>query len=399
MFINNTTFSLQKKREDFALNVKRIDRETLLSNNRKKMIEQNNNDIEVDKTLHLLYEAIKVYNKKDIKNGFKQINNFNNFNQEQEIRLVYMIEIILKLKVEDDNSALHNECLNILVKLSLLNNSSQELFTTLSMLCLLMEKYNNHINQALSYQILDKILAFIGNISCNNGFISAFTSNLIDILQYQIIFGQKRLLFQAIWALNNILYAIHNETALLNQVLRRIGESEMPHYLVQYVKKNEYRLDTNQLIQIYWLYAELSQIIPYDFAQLQVKEADCLELQLIKLFIYSNLTGKQIIPINCNINQLLNLFPVSHILIQRQLLVIIANLVLQTEIELETLKNLINFAFPICPIDTMFLLHNCQVKYNLQLNQIEKDNILRIVDELQKESLIQDLVKQLKLNN
>ncbi|CAK63037.1 unnamed protein product (macronuclear) [Paramecium tetraurelia] len=363
MFISNTTFSLQKKRENFALNVKRIDRETLLSNNRKKMLQQNNNDFEVDKTLHLLNEAIKVYNKKDIKSSFKQINDYNNFNEEQEIRLVQMIQTLLKHKVEDENSSLHNECLNILVKLSLLNNSSQELFNTLTILCQLMEMYNNHINQALSYQILDKILAFIGNISCNNGFISAFTSKLIDILQYQIIFGQKRLLFQAIWALNNILYAIHNETALLNQILRRIGQSDMPHYLVQYAKKNEIKLDQNQLIQIYWLYAELSQIIPYDFAQLQVKEADCLELQLIKLFIYSNLTGQQIVPINCNINQLLNLFPVSPILIQRQLLVIIANLVLQTEIELETLKNLINFAFPICPVKIAFISRQIPCSY------------------------------------
>ncbi|CAD8182772.1 unnamed protein product [Paramecium pentaurelia] len=397
--INNTTLSLQKKREIFALNVKRIDRETLFQNNRKKMIQSNNNEIEVDKTLHLLNGAITIYNKKDIKNYFKQINEFNHFNQEQEVRLVQLIETLLKLKVEDDNSALHNECLNVLVKLSLFQNSTQELFNMLTILCKLMDKYNNHINQALSYQILDKILAFIGNISCNNGFISAFSPNLIDILQYQIIYGQKRLLFQAIWALNNILYAIHNETALLNQILVKIGQSELPQYLIQYVKKNENKLDKNQLIQIYWLYAELSQAIPFDFAQLQVKETENQELQLIILFIYANLTGQQIIPVNCNVNLLFNMFPISNPLIQRQLLVIIANLVLLTEIELEALKNLINYAFPICPIDTMFLLHNCQMKYNFQLSANEKENILRIIDELQQDSLIQDLVKQLKLNN
>ncbi|CAD8206590.1 unnamed protein product [Paramecium octaurelia] len=397
--INNTTLSLQKKRELFALNVKRIDRETLFQNNRKKMIQSNNNEVEVDKTLHLLNGAITIYNKKDIKNYFKQINDFNHFNQEQEVRLVQLIETLLKLKVEDDNSALHNECLNVLVKLSLFQNSSQELFNMLTILCKLMDKYNNHINQALSYQILDKILAFIGNISCNNGFISAFSANMIDILQYQIIYGQKRLLFQAIWALNNILYAIHNESALLNQILVKIGQSELPQYLIQYVKKNENKLDKNQLIQIYWLYAELSQAIPFDFAQLQVKETDSQELQLIILFIYSNLTGQQIIPANCNVNQLFNMFPASNALIQRQLLVIIANLVLLTEIELEALKNLINYAFPICPIDTMFVLHNCQMKYNFQLSPNEKENILRIIDELQQDSLIQDLVKQLKLNN
>ncbi|CAD8101644.1 unnamed protein product [Paramecium primaurelia] len=397
--INNTTLSLQKKREIFALNVKRIDRETLFQNNRKKMIQSNNNEIEVDKTLHLLNGAITIYNKKDIKNYFKQINEFNHFNQEQEVRLVQLIETLLKLKVEDDNSALHNECLNVLVKLSLFQNSTQELFNMLTILCKLMDKYNNHINQALSYQILDKILAFIGNISCNNGFISAFSPNLIDNLQYQIIYGQKRLLFQAIWALNNILYAIHNETALLNQILVKIGQSELPQYLIQYVKKNENKLDKNQLIQIYWLYAELSQAIPFDFAQLQVKETENQELQLIILFIYANLTGQQIIPANCNVNLLFNMFPISNPLIQRQLLVIIANLVLLTEIELEALKNLINYAFPICPIDTMFLLHNCQMKYNFQLSSNEKENILRIIDELQQDSLIQDLVKQLKLNN
>ncbi|CAD8120434.1 unnamed protein product [Paramecium sonneborni] len=397
--INNTTLSLQKKREIFALNVKRIDRETLFQNNRKKMLQQNINEVELDKTLHLLNGAITIYSKKDIKNYLKQIYEQNHFNQEQEIKLVHLIETLFKLKVEDDTSALHNECLNILVKLSLFSNSTQELFNILQTLYKLMEKYNNHINQALSYQILDKILAFIGNISCNNGFISAFQANLIDILQYQIIFGQKRLLFQAIWALNNILYAIHNETSLLNQVLIKIGQSELPQYLIQYVKKNENKLDKNQLIQIYWLYAELSQIIPCDIAQLQIKESDSEELQLISLFIYTNLTGQQIIPTNCNINQLFNMIPVSNTLVQRQLLVIISNLVLLTEIDQEALKNLILFAFPICPIDTMFLLHNCQFKFNLQLSPNETNTILRIIDELQQDSLIQDLVKQLKLNN
>ncbi|CAD8119297.1 unnamed protein product [Paramecium sonneborni] len=397
--INNTTLSLQKKRELFALNVKRIDRETLFQNNRKKMMQQNTNDIEIDKTLHLLNGAITIYNKKDIKNYFKQINEFNNFNQEQEIKLVELIETLLKLKVEDDNSALHNECLNILVKLSLFSNSTQELFKILTILYKLIDKYNNHINQALSYQILDKILAFIGNISCNNGFISAFSANLIEILQNQIIFGQKRLLFQALWALNNILYAIHNETTLLNSILIKIGQSELPQYLIQYVKKNESKFDKNQLIQIYWLYAELSQIIPCDIAQLQVKQTDSQEIQLIILFIYANLTGQQIIPKNCNVNQLFNMIPVSSSLIQRQLLVIISNLVLLTEIDQEALKNLIYYAFPICPIDTMFLLHNCQLKYNLQLGSNEKSTILRIIDELQQDQLIQDLVKQLKLNN
>lgn len=43
------------------------------------MLQSNNNEIEVDKTLHLLNGAITIYNKKDIKNYFKQINEFNHF--------------------------------------------------------------------------------------------------------------------------------------------------------------------------------------------------------------------------------------------------------------------------------------------------------------------------------
>ncbi|CAD8197352.1 unnamed protein product [Paramecium pentaurelia] len=89
---------------------------------------------------------IKMYKKSISKITFKKLNEFNYFNQEQEVRLVQLIETLLKLQLRMIiQHSLHNEYLSILIKLSLLKNSTQELFNTFTIICQLMDQYNNLI--------------------------------------------------------------------------------------------------------------------------------------------------------------------------------------------------------------------------------------------------------------
>jgi hypothetical protein len=57
------------------------------------------------------------------------------------------------------------------------------------------------------------------------------------------------------------------------------------------MKKNENKLEKNQLVSIYWLYAELSQVIPHDIPEFQIMEGENEDLLQIVLFVYTNLTG------------------------------------------------------------------------------------------------------------
>jgi hypothetical protein len=88
--------------------------------------------------------AIVIYNRKDIRTHLKRLGEFNKFIPTQEIKLIKLIEMLFRIKVEEDNSSLHNDCLNILVQLSLL--PSTQLFEMLPAVCKLIDIYNNHIN-------------------------------------------------------------------------------------------------------------------------------------------------------------------------------------------------------------------------------------------------------------